>query len=135
MPTAPSSFMKTRAESWITPGNTVRIFEETVDPDPAPDLTLVTVVGYDWTGPGLARQVTDARDTTSEGRQFGLADVKFWLKANDAGESPAVERDYRVTVIESGDVTLVGRSGTVETVERDPLKAVARIYVRMDATS
>ena len=93
------------------------------------------VVGYDWTGPGLARQLVDARVTGAEGREFGQADLKVWLKANDV-EAPAPERGYRVTVVACDrDPTLVGRSGTITTVERDPLKAVARIEVRMDASS
>jgi hypothetical protein len=125
MPITASNKMKAMQARWLV--DTVRLYTETAttDVDAATGLPTVTESAV-WTGAALCRQDLTNR-TEAAGRVFGerVLVVKLHVSA-------APLTNMRVRVMACRDSTLDGMTGTVVDVDRDAIRAVRRITVRMD---
>jgi hypothetical protein len=125
MPITASNKMKGLQARWLV--DSVRLYNETAttDVDATTGLPTVTETNV-WTGAALCRQDLTNR-TEAAGRVFGERVLVVKLEASAV---PATNMRFRVVACR--DSTLDGTEGTVVDVDRDAIRAVRRITVRMD---
>lgn len=124
MPNAPTIRMRTLAARWLT--DLVTLSDATFVADTRPIGKASETVTGAVTVRALVRQdVVALTDTVTARRD--VRELRVWIDDACVDVSPG----QRLTVVECGDVSLVGRIGQVIAVERDSVKAVRRCTVRL----
>ena len=125
MPITSSTKMSGLQARWLA--DTIRLWNEstTTDVDAATGLPTVTESDV-WTGAALCRQDLTGRNQAA-GRVYG---ERVMIIKVDISAAP--ETNMRVRIVECRDTTLNGTYGTVVDVDRDAIRAVRRITVRLD---
>ena len=125
MPITASSKMSGLQARWLA--DTIRLWNETATTDVDASTGLPTVTESDvWTGPALCRQDLTGRNQAA-GRVYG---ERVMVVKVDISATP--QTNMRAQIVECRDTTLNGTYGTVVDVDRDAIRAVRRVTVRLD---
>jgi hypothetical protein len=125
MPITASTKMSGLQARWLA--DTIRLWNETATTDVDAATGLPTVTESDvWTGAALCRQDLTGRNQGS-GRVYG---ERVLVIKVDMSATP--QTNMRVRIVECRDSTLDAAEGTVVDVDRDAIRAVRRITVRLD---
>lgn len=123
MPVAPSHRMRTLATRWLT--DSVTLSTVTYATDTRPLAKATTTETATETVAALIRQPVVADVDTLTARR-DVRDLRVWVEAD---ATPTAGQ--RCTIVTCEDSTLVGKFGEVISVERDSIRAVRRLTVRM----
>jgi len=125
MPITATSKMSGLQARWLA--DTIRLWNETATTDVDASTGLPTVTEADvWTGPALCRQDLTGRNQAA-GRVYG---ERVMVIKVDISAAP--QTNMRVLIVECRDTTLNGTYGTIVEVDRDAIRTVRRVTVRLD---
>lgn len=123
MPVAPTHRMRTLAARWLTDSITLSTVTFATDTRPLGKATTTETDAC--TVKALVRQPT-VEDVDTITARRDVRDLRIWVE-QDATPTAG----QRCTITTCADSTLVGKYGEVITVERDSIRAVRRITVRI----